>query len=219
MDHTTLPRVLTVMTGTFLFAATITLSTGCAPLLVGGAIAGGAVVATDRRSVGMQLEDEAIERRIRVALSERYKDRIHINPTSYNGKVLLAGEAPNADIAQDVEAIAAHTQSVRSVVNAVYVGKLSTVGNRLNDTTLLAKVRAALIDERQVPAGAIKVTVERGVAYLMGRVTEAEGDAAARTASRVSGLVRVVKVFEYMSDDERRAINTQSGRPESPRQP
>lgn len=216
MHYITLPRGLS---GTLLLTAALTIQTGCAPLLVGGAIAGGAVVATDRRSVGMQLEDETIERRIRGALAQRYNDRIHVTPTSYNGKVLLTGETASREVALDVEAIAARTQNVRSVVNAIYVGKLSTVGNRLNDTTLLAKVRAALIDERDVTAGAIKTTVDRGVAYLMGRVTETEGDAAARTVSRVSGLVRVVKVFDYISEDERRAINTQSGRPESPRRP
>jgi osmotically-inducible protein OsmY len=193
---------------------------GCAPLIVGGAIAGGAVVATDRRSVGIQLEDEAIERRINRALAERFgKDTIHINPTSYNRKVLLVGEAPSAEVSKEIEAIADRAENVRLVVNEIYVGKLSTTGNRMNDTALAAKVRAALIDAKDVPSAAIKPTLERGVAYLLGRVTEAEGAAAARAASRVDGLVRVVKVFDYLTSEELRAMQTNTTPPESPRKP
>lgn len=193
--------------------------TACAPLLVGGAIAGGAVVATDRRSVGIQLEDEAIERRVNRALGERFVNdpSIRVNPTSYNRKVLLAGEAPTAELSAEIEAIAGRAENVRAVVNEIYVGRTSTAGNRLNDTALSTKVRAALIDASDVPSGAIAVSVERGVAYLMGRVTEAEGVSAARAASRADGLLRVVKVFDYITEEERRALATQVRPPESPR--
>ena len=203
-----------------LIGLTLTQLSACAPLLFGGALAGGAVVATDRRSVGIQLEDEAIERRIGRAIDERYgKAPVHINPTSYNRKVLLVGEAPNAQIAQDIEALAAQTDNVRAVVNEIVQSAPSTTGNRLNDVTLAGKVRAALIDERDVPAAAVKPTVERGVAYLLGRVTEAEGNAAARAVSRVDGLVRVVKVFDLITEDELRALQAQSNAPASPRKP
>ncbi len=202
-------------------AVTLSLHVGCAPLLIGGALAGGAVVATDRRSMGMQIEDEAIEQRVRRTLDERYgKDpAIHINPTSYNRKVLLVGEAPNAQLAQYIEELATQTENVRAVVNEIYVGAPSTMGNRLNDTALAGKVRAALIDERDVPTSAIKPTVERGVAYLLGRVTEAEGEAAARAVSRVEGLVRVVKVFDHITEDELRAMHKQTSTPTSQRKP
>ncbi|HRK57814.1 MAG TPA: BON domain-containing protein [Burkholderiaceae bacterium] len=177
------------------------LSAGCAPLLVGGAIAGGAMVAQDRRSVGTQLEDEAIERRIRAALDARFsKGPVHVNPTSYDRKVLLVGEAPTEAAAREIETIAASTLNVRAVVNEIYVGLPSTMGNRLNDTALAGKVRAALIDSPEVSALAIKATVERGVAYLMGRVTPAEADAAAQAARRADGLVRVVKVFDLVNE-------------------
>lgn len=188
----------------------VVVNLGCAPLLVGGAVAGSAVVATDRRSMGMQIEDEAIERRVRRALDERYgKDpSVHVNVASYERKVLLVGEAPNAQVAQFIEELASQALNVRSTVNAIYIGPPSTMGNRLNDTALAAKVRAALIDERDAPAAAIRPTVERGVAYLLGRVTEAEGEVAARAVSRVEGLVRVVKVFDYLTEEERRALQS-----------
>jgi osmotically-inducible protein OsmY len=197
------------------------LSSACAPLLVGGAIAGGAVVATDRRSVGMQVEDEAIERRFSRALNDRFGNdtAIHVSSTSYNRKLLLVGEAPTAEISSEIEAIAGRVDNVRAVVNEIYVGRVSTTGNRLNDTALSTKVRAALIDAADVPSGAVTVNVERGVAYLMGRVTEAEGTSAARAASRADGLLRVVKVFDYITEEERRALATQSQPPQSPRKP
>ncbi len=217
---TLLPTLRNAMALT-LSALTLGLQVGCAPLLVGGALAGGAIVATDRRSMGMQIEDEAIERRIRRTLDERYgKDpAVHINPTSYNRKVLLVGEVPTAQLAQSIEEMATQTENVRAVVNEIYVGAPSTMGNRLNDTALAGKVRAALIDERAVPASAIKPTIERGVAYLLGRVTEAEGEAAARAVSRVDGLVRVVKVFDLITEEELRAMQTQTHAPTSPRKP
>ena len=207
-------------TGACALALAAVVTSGCAPLVVGGAIASGAMVASDRRSVGIQLEDEAIERRVDGALVERFgRDTININVTSYNRKVLLVGEASSAEAAKEIEAIADRAENVRLVVNEIYIGKLSTTGNRLNDTALAARVRAALIDAREVPAAAVKPTVERGVAYLLGRVTETEGAAAARAVSRVDGLVRVVKVFDYMTDEELRAMQSGPTPAASPRKP
>lgn len=202
-----------------LSAATLSWSAGCAPLLLGGALAGGAVVATDRRSAGIQLEDEAIERRVARAIEARFGEEVHINPTSYNRKVLLVGEAPSSALAQEVEAIATQSENVRAVVNEIYIGALSTRGNRLNDVALAGRVRAALIDARDVSSTAVKPTVERGVAYLLGRVTEGEANAAALAASRVDGLLRVVKVFDLITEEERRTLQTQVGAPASPRKP
>jgi osmotically-inducible protein OsmY len=178
-------------------------SAGCAPLLVGGAVAGGAMVATDRRSTGIQLEDQEIELRVRNALDKAFaKDRAHISVTSYNQRVLLTGEVTEAQMKLDAEAIALKSENVRAVVNELYVGSLSTLANRNFDTALTSKVLAAMLQAPDVPSGAIKVVSERAVVYLMGRVTPGEGDAAARVASRVSGVQRVVKNFDYLSEKE-----------------
>jgi osmotically-inducible protein OsmY len=178
-------------------------STGCAPLLVGGAVAGGAMVATDRRSSGIQLEDQAIELRLIKALGDAFpSDRAHINVTSYNQRVLLTGEVTSEQAKLDAQAIAQKSENVRAVVNELHVGSLSTMSNRNFDTALTSKVLAAMLQASDVPSGAIKVVSERAVVYLMGRVTQGEGDAAARVASRVSGVQRVVKNFDYLSDKE-----------------
>lgn len=178
-------------------------SAGCAPLLVGGAVAGGAMVANDRRSTGIQLEDQEIELRVRSALDKALaKDRAHISVTSYNQRVLLTGEVADAQMKAEAEAIAARSTNVRGVVNELHVGSLSTLANRNFDTALTSKVLAAMLQAPDVPSGAIKVVSERAVVYLMGRVTPGEGEAAARVASRVSGVQRVVKNFDYLSEKE-----------------
>lgn len=178
-------------------------SVGCAPLLVGGAVAGGAMVASDRRSSGIQLEDQAIELRLVKALGDAFpSDRAHINVTSYNQRVLLTGEVTEAQLKADAQAIAQKSENVRAVVNELHVGSLSTTSNRNFDTALTSKVLAALLKAEDVPSGAIKVVSERAVVYLMGRVTPGEGDATARVASRVSGVQRVVKLFDYLTEKE-----------------
>lgn len=184
-------------------AAAASTIAGCAPLVVGGAMVGGAIVASDRRSVGIQLEDEAIERRINRALAERFeRGTININVTSYNRKVLLTGEVLTAEAKAEAEKIAAGTENVRAVLNELGVGRLSTVGSRAKDTAISGKVRAAFIESKKVPAGAVKVTTERAIVYLLGRVTPAEGDAAAQVAARVSDVLGVVKAFDYITEKE-----------------
>jgi len=176
-------------------------ATGCAPLLVGGAVAGGAMVATDRRSSGIQLEDQAIELRLAKALGDAFpSDRAHINVTSYNQRVLLTGEVSTEQGKADAQAIAQKSENVRAVVNELYVGSPSTLANRNFDTALTAKVVTAMFQASDVPSGAIKVVSERAVVYLMGLVTPGEGDAAARVASRVAGVQRVVKNFDHLPE-------------------
>jgi osmotically-inducible protein OsmY len=198
-----------------LAAATIA---GCAPIVVGGAMVGGAIVASDRRSVGIQLEDEAIERRVNRALAERFeRGTININVTSYNRKVLLTGEVLTAEAKAEAERIAAGAENVRAVLNELGVGRLSTVGSRAKDTAISGKVRAAFIESRRVPAGAIKLTTERAIVYLMGRVTPAEGDAVAQVASRVTDVLGVVKAFDYITEKELEELRGTPAAPESQR--
>lgn len=184
-------------------AAVCVAAVGCAPLVVGGVVAGGALVVTDRRSVGIQLEDEAIERRINRALAERFsRDSANISVTSYNRKVLLTGEVTTPQGKTEAEQIALRSDNVREVLNELEVGALSTLGARASDTATTGKVRAALINAKEVPAAAIRVVTERGVVYLMGRLTETEGNYAGTVASRVSGVQRVVKTFDYLTPAE-----------------
>lgn len=194
-------------------------ASGCAPLVVGGAMVGGALVATDRRSAGIQLEDQAIEGRVSRALGARFeKGSISINVNSYNRRVLLTGEARTEADKAEVEKLAAAQENVRDVVNEIFVGELSTFSNRNNDAAITTKVIAATLNERNLPSNAILVHTSRSRVFLMGRVSEAEGELAARTASRVDGVRQVVKLFEYLTDEEWKALKAQQATPpESPR--
>lgn len=191
-------------------AAAGALVSGCAPLVVGGAMAGGALVATDRRSVGIQLEDEAIERRVNAALRQHFKDeRSAINVKSYNRRVLLVGEVPTEADKDLAGRTAAAQENVYKVENELYVGTPLTFANRNHDLAVATRVRTALMSDNVVPTNAISITTRRSVVYLMGRVGEAEGARAAEIASREEGVRQVVKLFDYLSEAEWQEIQRQ----------
>ena len=181
--------------------AASTLFSGCA-LLVGGAIVGSSIVATDRRTSGAQLEDQSIELKAGKRIGETIADRGHINVTSYNRLVLVTGEVPSEADKASVELAISRIENVRSVVNELVVFAPSSIGTRSNDTLLTSKVKASMVDAKDVQANAFKVVTERGVVYLMGRVTEREATRAAEIARGVSGVVKVVKVFELVTEGE-----------------
>lgn len=174
---------------------------GCAPLLVGGAVVGGGLVVTDRRTTGIQLEDEGIERRAAARVRE-LATLGHVNVTSYNRVLLVTGEVPSeADKASIGEALA-KVENVKSVVNELGIGQNSTTGSRTTDAFITTKVKATLVDAKDVQANAYKVVVERAIVYLMGRVTEREANRGAELARSVSNVQKVVRVFEILSEDE-----------------
>ena len=172
---------------------------GCV-LLFGGAALGGAVVATDRRSVGMQLEDAQIEHRINSALDGRFtRESVRIDVSSYNQKVLLAGQVPRDKDRSDAEALATSSLNVRQVVNELTIGSLSGLASQADDNMLAAKVRAALLDVPGLGTGVVKVACTNSVIYLMGDVSSAEADVAKRATSHVNGVNRVVALFDVRS--------------------
>lgn len=168
---------------------------GCAAVVV-GAVAGGALVATDRRSAGAQLDDTTIETKVASTLNSRYGDRAHIATTSYNGMVLLSGEAPDSAIADDAVAIARGTDRVRNVYNEVAIMPPTDLSTRTNDSYTTSKVKARFVEANKFSATHVKVVTERGIVYLMGIVSRDEANAAAEVAATTSGVSRVVRLFE-----------------------
>jgi len=202
-----------------LTAAAISTLDGCVVLGVGAA-AGGAVVATDRRSVGIQLEDQRIESRVSKALSDNIPEgAMLIDVNSYNRKVLLAGEVKTAEQRALAEQAASKVENVREVVNELVLGDQATLGDRTDDTLLAGKVKAALLGAEGLPAGVVKTNVNRSVVYLLGKVTPAEGEIAAKAASRVSGVRRVVKLFDLITDQEVQAIKKNQQESPNPAKP
>ncbi len=174
----------------------------CAPVVVGGAAVVGSLVAVDRRTSGAQLEDEGIELRAASRIRENLGDRVHVNVTSYNRQVLLTGEVPTAQDKQLVEQVVARVDNVRVIVNELGVMGNSSFTQRSNDALITGKVKAALVDARDLYASAYKVVTERGVTYLMGRVTQREADRGTDVARSTSGVQKVVRIFEIISEEE-----------------
>ena len=178
------------------------LSTGCAPLLIGGAMMGGVNVATDRRTSATQLEDETIEIKAGARIREQLGDKVHINVNSYNRVALITGEARNETDQAEVERIVGGVENVTKVLNETAVTMHSALSGRSNDVVIQGKVKAKLIDARDLISNAFYVVVERGIVYLMGRVTDREADRATEIARQTGGVKKVVRAFEIISEDE-----------------
>ncbi len=178
---------------------------GCAlplvPLVVGGGMVGGGLIATDRRTTGTQIEDESIE--LKAAARARELATLgRISMTSYNRLVLITGEVPGEPEKAAIEKAVARVENVRGVVNELAVTDNATIRSRSSDAVLIAKVKATFVDAKDLQANALKVVSDRGIVYLMGRVTEREASRAADLARAVSGVEKVVRVFDILSEDE-----------------
>jgi osmotically-inducible protein OsmY len=177
------------------------------------------VVASDRRSTGVQLDDQSIQLRVSNELGKAFRDnyqQVHISVNSYERRVLLTGEVPTEEAKLRAGEIAAQSQNVRAVVNELAVAPPSTGGQRANDTALGTKVRAQLINTKEISSNAISIVTERGIVYLMGFVTEKEGELAAYVASRVAGVKQVVKVFDYGTPEEVQSRRLGAAQPAAP---
>lgn len=174
----------------------------CAPLVLGSAAVGTALVATDRRTSGAQLEDEGIELRSANRLADALAGRGHLNVTSYNRQVLLTGEVPTEQDRLTAEQVVAKVDNVRSVVNELGVMGNSTIGQRSSDSLVTGQVKAALVDNRDLYPSSIKVVTERGTVFLMGRLTSREQARATEVVRGVNGVQKVVRVFETISEEE-----------------
>ena len=183
----------------------------CAPVLVGGAMVGGALASIDRRTTGTQVEDQAIELKSASRVRELTGEQAHVNVTSYNRIVLLTGEVPDAAARSTVEQAISRIEGVRSVVNELAVMGKTTLTARSNDAVLSARVKAGFIDAKDLQAQAVKVTTERGVVHLMGRVTEREAARAVEVARGVPGVQKVVRVFEILTEAQLAALMESMG--------
>jgi osmotically-inducible protein OsmY len=173
---------------------------------VGGAMVGGSVMAVDRRSTGAQVDDQTIELRASSAVTAAIGERGRVSATSYNRVVLLTGEVPTEADRSKVEAAVAKVENVRAVINELAVMPNSSFSQISNDSVVTGKVKAAIFEAKDLQVASIKVVTERGVVYLMGRVTEAEATSAANVTRSVGGVAKVVKVFELITPAELAAM-------------
>jgi len=194
-----------IVTLASLLAATQLLS-ACAPLLIGGAAVGGALMYTDRRTSGAQVEDEAIEAKAYNRIRQAIGDRGHVNVTSYNRLALLTGEVPSESDRAAVANAVAGVENLRSVTNEIAVMPNSSLTSRSSDAIVTSKVKATLFDAKDVQGNAFKVVTERGTVYLMGVVTERELNRATELARSISGVDKVVRVAEVVSEEQLKAL-------------
>ena len=183
-----------------LFAAS--LLQGCELALLGAGSATAYVAYEDRRTSGMQIDDEAIEMRAQSRVRERLGDRVHLNVNAYNRSVLITGEAPDESARAEVEKIVRAVPNVRALTNEMQIGPVSTLGDRANDSLLTTHVKARFLRAKRFSPVHVKVATEAGVVYLLGLVTDYEADDAVEIARRTGGVRKVVKIFEYCKSIE-----------------
>lgn len=200
---------LRLAAATLAAAAALTALPGCAPLLIGGAMVGGTMMVLDRRSTGAQVDDQAIELKAAARIRELALPA-HINVTSYNRVALITGEVTREADKATVEQVVSRIDGVRSVVNELAAMDTSTVGSRTADGVISSKVKASFIDAKDLQAQAAKVVTERGVVYLLGRVTEREATRFADVARTVEGVRKVVRVFEIITEAELASMQPKS---------
>lgn len=179
---------------------------GCVPAVVTGATVA-TMSAYDRRSTGIQTDDESSEWKAAASVPEQYKEVAHVNFTAFNRRILITGEVPSEEARNIIGEQAARVAGVREVINEVVVGPVTSMSVRSNDSYITSKVKARLVDAKEVSAFNIKVVTENGTTYLMGIVTEREAAVAATVASRTEGVRKVVKVFELVSDAEAKRLD------------
>jgi len=177
---------------------------GCFGLIVGAGVAG-AVSTVDRRTLGAQTEDKAINVKAELKMNDVAMGAGHINVTSFNRRVLLTGEVRDQSMKDQAEREVRAIENVVSVINELDISGASSYTSRSSDALITTKVKTSLVDMKTVSAISFKVTTERGIVYLMGLVTQREGNIAADVAKGVSGVTRVVKIFEYISEEDARA--------------
>ncbi|MCC7006657.1 MAG: BON domain-containing protein [Ottowia sp.] len=182
----------------------------CAPLMIGAAAGGGAAVLADRRSTGVQAIDRGLQLEAQNLLESRLDKPTNIDISVFNRKLLVTGEVATQELKQEAEKVLLQLQNPREVINELHVGAVKGMGTRIQDTYLTSSVKTALIATRGVPSNSMRITTTSSIVYLMGLVTEDEGNIAAKVASSVAGVARVVKLFDYISIADRDYLERRS---------
>jgi len=194
------PLAMSVLCGAMLASLS-----GCIALVAGGAISG-TLAATDRRTLGAQTEDRAIEVKGSIKLNNVVGDAGHTNINSFNRRALLTGEVRDEAMKAAAERELRGIEGVVTVINELEIAGPSSYTSRSNDALITTKVKASLVDMKDISANSYQVVTERGVVFLMGRVTQREGQIGADVARGVSGVNKVVKAFEYITEDEWKSL-------------
>lgn len=195
-----------LITSLLLGATLLPMLQGCFPVVAAG-VTTGVLAAFDRRSIGAQTEDETIEWKAAYNVQQKFGEKVHINYTSYNRKVLLTGEVPSAEIKAEVERVVLGVANVIGAYNELAVAGLTAYSARSNDAYITSKVKGRFIDAGKFNIVHIKVVTEAGAVYLLGLVTQREADAAVEIARTTSGVLKVVNVMEIITEAKAKELD------------
>jgi osmotically-inducible protein OsmY len=199
----------------FLTATLIATQLSACGILAAGGVAAGISVMADRRTPGVQAIDNGIEMQANAALSKKFGDNAHINVTSFNQKVLLTGEAKDADIKGEADAYVKAMKNARTVFNEIVIGPNSTYTARANDSYLESKIKTQMIFTDKLPSNSMSIVAEGTSVYLMGILTQNEADLAKKVASNTNGVKDVYVYFDIISDAEKNRLEKQGKADES----
>jgi osmotically-inducible protein OsmY len=193
-----------------LFFASIaaTSLTGCFPLIAGG-VAGGAMIIADRRNPGTQAIDRGIQLEAESFLIKKYGNNVHINVTVFNRRVLLTGETRTEDLKSDVTRQIRAMKNVTEVFNELMPAPISALTSRANDSFITTRIKGMFIATEGVPSSSMRVVTEASKVYLMGITTEAEANRAVDIARSVPGVKQVTKLFDLISEADKRRLDNQ----------
>jgi osmotically-inducible protein OsmY len=171
-------------------------------LMVGGGVAMGTMVATDRRTPGAVIEDRGIETKAALRIREALGDAVHVSVSSYNRSALITGEVPDEKRKAQVEKIVLDVENVQKTLNELAIMENTATTARVQDGILTSRIRAALIDDKTLVANAFKVTTERGVVYIQGRATAKEIALMTEIVSGLNGVTRVVRIVDVLTEED-----------------
>lgn len=177
------------------------LLSSCTSVLVQTTGAEGIVEDPTERTAGAVVEDQSIETKVLVNLKKLEPElkKANIDAISHNGVVLLVGQVGSESLKARATQITSDSSSkIKRIHNELEVAGKTSLLSRSNDSWIATKVRTLMLANSSIPSGQIRVVTENGVVYLMGIVSQADGDLATDLARNVSGVTRVVKVFEYV---------------------
>ena len=188
---------------------------GCLPAVAVG-VASGALVSLDRRSIGTQAEDESLEWKASARIGEKFGEKVHVNFTSFNRKILLTGEVPSAEIRSEVEQQVSGISNLQAVYNELAIGAMTSFSAHSNDAYITSKVKGRFVDVGKFNPIRVKVVTEAGTVYLLGLLTQREADSAVWVTRTTAGVQKVVNVMEIVSDAQARELDNDS--PAKPQQ-
>lgn len=176
--------------------------TACVPVAVVGGTTAGVMIASDRRTIDQQGQDNELERLVERRLKENFGERIHVNANAYDRVLLLTGEVPTAELKAELDALLKLTPNVRRLVDEVQIKKPSEARWRANDTLVTANVKTRFGQAGKFEVSVIKVVTEANTVFLMGKVTPREAADAVEIARTTQGVQRVVNVLDVVSEEQ-----------------